>query len=140
MPHPTLIIGNKNYSSWSLRPWILLKHFQVPFEEKRVALFTETTDAELKPYNSDLKVPVLQDGNLLIWDSLAILEYISEQYLDNRGWPDDPAARATARSVSAEMHSSFPNVPSVSLPRERFWDIPVPKIDSPTRQPLLPRP
>ncbi|MEW8044478.1 MAG: glutathione S-transferase family protein [gamma proteobacterium symbiont of Phacoides pectinatus] len=110
MPHPTLIIGNKNYSSWSLRPWILLKHFQVPFEEKRVALFTETTDAELKPYNSDLKVPVLQDGNLLIWDSLAILEYISEQYLDNRGWPDDPAARATARSVSAEMHSSFPNV------------------------------
>ncbi|MES9879161.1 MAG: glutathione S-transferase N-terminal domain-containing protein, partial [Candidatus Sedimenticola sp. 1PA] len=71
MPDPTLIIGNKNYSSWSLRPWIFLKHHQIPFQEKRVALFTETTDQELQQYNSDFKVPVLKDADLLVWDSLA---------------------------------------------------------------------
>jgi glutathione S-transferase len=85
---PTLIIGNKNYSSWSLRPWILLKHYQVGFSEKRIALFADTMQAELTPYGSDGKVPVLQtDEGHNIWDSLAILEYISEQYLDNQGWP-----------------------------------------------------
>ena len=106
----TLIFGNKNYSSWSLRPWVFMKQFQVPFEEKRIALFTETTNEKLQQYNSDFKVPILQDGDLIIWDSLAILEYLSEQYLDNTGWPSDPAARALARSISAEMHSSFSNV------------------------------
>jgi glutathione S-transferase len=106
----TLIIGNKNYSSWSLRPWIFMKHFDVAFIEKRVALFTDTTDDELAAYGSDFKVPILEDAGLVVWDSLAILEYVSEQYLDNRGWPDDVAARAVARSVSAEMHSSFANL------------------------------
>lgn len=110
MPELTLVIGNKNYSSWSLRPWIFMKHHQFEFEEKRVALYTETSDQELAEYHSDCKVPVLKDGDELIWDSLSILEYVSERYLAGRGWPEDDHARALARSVSAEMHSSFSHV------------------------------
>lgn len=106
----TLIIGNKNYSSWSLRPWVFMKQHQIDFEEKRVALFTETTNEELSQYNSDFKVPILKDGDLVVWDPLSILEYISEQYLESRGWPRDVNARAIARSVSSEMHSSFVSV------------------------------
>lgn len=106
----TLVIGNKNYSSWSLRPWIFLKYHQIDFKEIRIPLFTETTDMELSEYNSDFKVPILKDGDLVIWDSLSILEYVSETYLDNKGWPGDKASRSFARSVSAEMHSSFFNV------------------------------
>lgn len=121
----TLIIGNKNYSSWSLRPWIFLKEHGIAFTEKRVPLFQETTDAQLAPYNSDSKVPVLVDGDQPIWDSLAILEHVSETYLDSAGWPADPAARAQARSISCEMHSSFANVRN-ELPmncRKQFTDI-----------------
>lgn len=103
----TLIIGNKNYSSWSLRPWILLKKYSISFEEKRIALFTKTTDKELADYQSNNKVPVLVHGDSIIWDSLSIIEYISEQFLQGRGWPADSNARAYARSMSAEMHSSF---------------------------------
>jgi len=106
----TLIIGNKNYSSWSLRPWVFLKQYNIEFEEIRVPLFTETTDEELAQYDSDFKVPILKDKDLLIWDSLSILEYLSENYLDAKGLPADPEARAVARSVCAEMHSSFGNV------------------------------
>jgi glutathione S-transferase len=105
-----LIIGNKNYSSWSLRPWIFMHHFDLDFQEKRIPLFTDTTDVALSPYFSDLKVPVLQDGDLTVWDSLAILEYLSENHLHGKGWPADAKARAIARSISAEMHSSFPNL------------------------------
>lgn len=105
-----LVIGNKNYSSWSLRPWVFLKQFNIDFEEKRVALFTEMTDKTLSEYGSDFKVPVLKDADLIVWDSLSILEYLSEHYLDSKGWPLDSRARALARSVSAEMHSSFINV------------------------------
>jgi len=103
----TLIIGNKNYSSWSLRPWVFMKQYQIEFNEKRVPLFTETTNQTLAQYDSDFKVPVLQDKDLVIWDSLAILEYVSEKYLGSNGWSGDEKARAIARSVSAEMHSSF---------------------------------
>jgi len=103
----TLVIGNKNYSSWSLRPWIFLNFFEIPFEEKRVALFTDSSDQELEPYSSNLKVPVLLDGELIVWDSLSILEYLSENYLSGAGWPVDKEARAFARSLSSEMHSSF---------------------------------
>lgn len=106
----TLVIGNKNYSSWSLRPWIFLRQNRIDFDEVRIALFTGTTGAELSKYNSDLKVPVLVDGDLEVWDSLAILEYLSEKYLDGGGWPRELNARAIARSVSCEMHSSFANV------------------------------
>lgn len=106
----TLIIGNKNYSSWSLRPWVFLRQNQIAFAEQRIALFTGTTDAQLEPYHSDYKVPVLLDGEQCIWDSLAILEYLAEKYPDTGGWPTETKARALARSVSAEMHSSFANV------------------------------
>lgn len=123
----TLIIGNKNYSSWSLRPWVFMKHYQIPFNEKRVALFTETTNEELAPYNSDFKVPILQDGDLVVWDTLSILEYVSEKYLNFGGWPRDSNARAIARSVSSEMHSSFFNVRN-EMPmncRKKFQNIPL---------------
>ncbi len=102
-----LIIGNKNYSSWSLRPWLLLRHFEIEFEEIRIPLFTEGFEATLARFTDANKVPVLHDGDINIWDSLAICEYISEQYLDGKGWPSDSTARAMARSASAEMHSSF---------------------------------
>jgi len=121
----SLIIGNKNYSSWSLRPWVFLKQHKIPFTEKRVALFTDTTNQQLAEYNSDFKVPALKDGNILVWDSLSILEYLSEHYLDGRGWPQDQEARALARSISCEMHSSFSNVRN-ELPmncRKRFSNI-----------------
>ena len=102
-----------------------MKQHQIDFEEKRVALFTETTDEELSPYNSDFKVPILKDGDLTVWDSLSILEYISEKYLESSGWPRKVNARAIARSVSSEMHSSFVNVRS-ELPmncRKKFQNI-----------------
>ena len=121
----TLIIGNKNYSSWSLRPWIFLWHHRIAFQEKRVPLFVDTTEEELAEYDSDYKVPVLKDGELVVWDSLSILEYVSEVYLDNKGWPDDRQARAVARSISSEMHSSFVSVRS-ELPmncRKKFENI-----------------
>jgi glutathione S-transferase len=110
MTNLSLIIGNKNYSSWSLRAWVFMKHYNISFEEKRVALFTETTNDELAQYYSDFKVPVLKDEDLIIWDTLSILEYVSEKYLSSKGWPENVKARATARSVSAEMHSSFMNL------------------------------
>lgn len=100
----TLIIGNKNYSSWSLRPWIFMKQTHIEFAEKRIALYTDSADQETAEYFSDFKVPVLMDGDLVVWDSLAILEYLSENYLDGAGWPRDIRARAIARSVSAEQH------------------------------------
>ena len=125
MANLTLIIGNKNYSSWSLRPWVFLKQNQIEFAEKRVALFTKTTNQELSEFNSDFKVPVLKDGSLLIWESLSILEYLSEKYLGSKGWPEDLNARALARSISCEMHSSFFNVRN-ELPmncRKKFQNI-----------------
>lgn len=125
MSNLTLIIGNKNYSSWSLRPWIFLKQNNIEFNEKRVALFTETTNDELAEYYSDFKVPVLKDKKLIVWDTISILEYISEKYLHSKGWPQDEKIRAIARSVSAEMHSSFMNVRN-ELPmncRKQFTNI-----------------
>ncbi len=107
MSELTLVIGNKNYSSWSLRPWIYLKNAGIAFTEKRIALYEVTTSQLLEPYFSGNKVPVLIDDNLVIWDSLAILEYLAEKYPDHNGWPHNSDARAKARSVSAEMHSSF---------------------------------
>lgn len=102
-----LVIGNKNYSSWSLRPWLLLSVHGIPFEEIRIPLYREDSRAALSAYTDAGKVPVLHDGSLVVWDSLAICEYISEQYLEGAGWPADPAERAEARSCSAEMHSGF---------------------------------
>jgi glutathione S-transferase len=117
-----LVIGNHNYSSWSLRPWLMLRFHDIPFECQRVSLFVETMGTELAPYFSDGKVPVLLDGDDQVWDSLAILEYLAERLPAIEGWPADRRARAVARSVSAEMHSSFPALRS-ELPmncRRRF--------------------
>ena len=102
-----LIIGNKNYSSWSLRPWLLLKEHGLAFEEIRIALFEHNTYQELRKYTDAAKVPVVHDGDVVVWDSLAICEYISETYLDGLGWPADKQMRAQARSISCEMHSGF---------------------------------
>lgn len=103
----TLVFGNKNYSSWSLRPWLWLRQNELPFTEKRIALFTDTCKAELLPYFSNFKVPVLVDDGFVVWDTLAILEYLAEKHPEASAWPGDISARAVARSISAEMHSSF---------------------------------
>lgn len=102
-----LIIGNKNYSSWSLRAWLLLSAFDLEFDEVKVALSTETTAAKIAKHSKAGKVPVVHDGELIVWDSLAICEYIAEQYLNGRGWPSEIGKRAEARSCCAEMHSSY---------------------------------
>ena len=107
----TLVIGNKNYSSWSLRPWLLLKHLGVAFEEILVPLDRPSTREDLEKYSPSARVPVLRHGELTVWDSLAICEYLAE--LTGRGWPAAPAARAVARAVSAEMHSSFTTLRSL---------------------------
>jgi glutathione S-transferase len=100
-----LVIGNKNYSSWSLRAWLAMKVLGLPFEEKRVALYTPQARAELLRYSPAGKVPILVDGASTVWDSLAILEYLAERHASL--WPAERAERARARSISAEMHSGF---------------------------------
>ena len=102
-----LIIGNKNYSSWSLRGWLMLAAFDIKFKETRLLLDTDSFYSALKNVDCADKVPVLVDGDITVWDSLAICEYVSETYLDGRGWPQDRAARAEARAIAAEMHSGF---------------------------------
>jgi glutathione S-transferase len=102
----TLIIGNKNLSSWSLRPWLVLKHFGLEFKEIKLPLDTPEFFRDVVQYTPTRRVPVLIDGSLHIWDSLAIAEYLNEK-VQGRAWPADPAARAVARAVSAEMHSGF---------------------------------
>ncbi|MFP3979355.1 glutathione S-transferase family protein [Marinobacter sp. KMM 10035] len=105
-----LVIGNKNYSSWSLRPWLLLSVHELPFKEVRIRLNQDDTYTALAQHTDAGKVPVLKDKGLVIWDSLAICEYISEQYLGGRGWPSSVRARAEARSCCAEMHSGFTEI------------------------------
>ncbi len=107
MNRPVLVIGNKNYSSWSLRPWLLLRHFGVDFDEIRLPLDTPEFHARIREYSPTARVPALRDGELSLWDSLAICEYANERWLDGRGWPCDRAARALARAAAAEMHSGF---------------------------------
>jgi len=104
---PLLVIGNKNYSSWSLRPWLLLRHFGVAFDELRLNLDTPEFHAEIGRWSPTRTVPVLHDDGLVVPDSLAICEYVNERWLDGRGWPADLRARAKARAAAAEMHSGF---------------------------------
>ncbi|KAF3997316.1 glutathione S-transferase family protein [Glaciimonas immobilis] len=108
----TLVIGNKNYSSWSMRPWVVLKAFGIPFNEVRILLDQAETATDIAKYSAAGKVPVLVVGDLHIWDSLAICEYLAEQFPDAGMWPKDVAARAIARSVCAEMHAGFAGVRS----------------------------
>jgi len=107
-----LVIGNKNYSSWSMRPWVWMRHHGLNFEEQRIGLYTDETSREIGAFGCGTTVPILLDGTTRIWDSLSILEYLAEKHPATQGWPQDPAARAHARSVSAEMHSGFVNIRS----------------------------
>jgi glutathione S-transferase len=111
-PGLTLVIGNKNYSSWSMRPWVALTAFNIPFTEVRVLLDQQETANNIAKYTYSGRVPVLLAGDITIWDSLAICEYLAEQFPDKHLWPQDVAARAMARSVCAEMHSSFASLRS----------------------------
>jgi glutathione S-transferase len=104
MSIPILVIGNKNYSSWSLRPWIAMKVLDIPFQELRIPLYGQGASEEIRRYSPTGKVPCLVAGATRVWDSLAILEYLAEAH---PLWPEAPTARAMARSVSAEMHSGF---------------------------------
>jgi glutathione S-transferase len=103
----TLVIGNKNYSSWSLRPWLVLKQAGIPFREIFISLYTEVSPARIKKYSPSGKVPVLIDGDVTVWESLAIGEYLAEKFPHKHLWPADPAARAMARSAATEMHAGF---------------------------------
>ena len=109
-----LYIGNKNYSSWSMRPWVLLRQAQIPFEEAMVRFDAFSADSAFKramgAINPAGKVPVLVDDGFAIWDTLAIAEYLAEKFPDHGLWPADSRARARARSVCAEMHSGFQNL------------------------------
>jgi len=106
-----LFIGNKNYSSWSMRPWVLMRQAGIPFEEVLVRFDSFDAGSQFKQTLAGVsptgKVPVLQDGELIIWDTLAIAEYLAETFPEKRLWPQDVAARARARSVCAEMHAGF---------------------------------
>ena len=106
-----LYIGNKNYSSWSMRPWVLLTQADIAFDEVMVRFDALTPESQfkatLKPVSPTGKVPVLVDGDLVVWDTLAIAEYLAEQFPAKQLWPQDKAARAQARSLCAEMHSGF---------------------------------
>lgn len=102
-----LVIGNKNYSSWSLRPWLLMTYFKLPFSETRLPLDTPEFHQRIADYSPTARVPVLRDGDETVWDSLAICEVVNERYLDGKAWPNDMKARAAARSAVAEMHSGF---------------------------------
>ena len=107
MTQLTLVIGNKNYSSWSLRPWLLMKQFGLQFDEIRIPLYTPNTRSQLQKYSPTGKVPVLLHGHETVWDSLAICEYLAETFPQQHYWPEDKSARIFARSISAEMHSGF---------------------------------
>jgi glutathione S-transferase len=102
-----LVIGNKNYSSWSMRPWIGLKVAGIPFDEEVIPLYGEGAKAEILKHSPAGKVPILIDGDVRVWESLAILEYAAEKFPDVHLWPADPAARAHARAISTEMHAGF---------------------------------
>jgi len=107
MDEITLVIGNKNYSSWSLRAWLMMKASGAPFREVLVQLDQPETRQQILQYTPSARVPVLIHKGVSIWDSLAIGEYLAETFPQAKLWPQDKAARALARSVSAEMHSSF---------------------------------
>ena len=103
-----LVIGTKRWSSWSLRPWLALKRTGQSFKETVIGLrWGDATTAEIAAYSPSKLVPVLRDGDLVVWDSLAICEYLAEKFPEARLWPADPALRALGRSAAAEMHSGF---------------------------------
>jgi glutathione S-transferase len=108
----TLVIGNKNISSWSMRPWVAAVAAGIPFTEVRILLDQPDTSGNIARYSAAGRVPVLLAGNMTIWDSLAICEYLAEQFPDKHLWPQDVAARALARAAVCEMHSGFADLRS----------------------------
>ncbi len=102
-----LIIGNKNYSSWSLRPWLVLAHFEIPFEEEQVLLSGEGWRETIRRKSPSGKVPVLIDGDLVVPETIAIIEYLHDKYPAKGIWPSNRVERAKARSAAAEMHAGF---------------------------------
>jgi glutathione S-transferase len=123
----TLYIGNKHFSSWSMRPWLLMKNFEIPFREQIIPLYKNTSKEEVAKVSPSGKVPVLVDHDVRIWDSLAICEYLAEKFPRLPMWPDSTKYRAQARSLCCEMHSSF-----VSMRKECSMDLLVVHHDSPT--------
>jgi len=107
MARYTLVIGNKAYSSWSLRPWLLMKHAGIAFDEVRIPLYQDGHIAKIRGYSAAGKVPILIDGGITVWESLAICEYLAERHPDQRLWPDDTGMRAYGRAISTEMHAGF---------------------------------
>lgn len=105
-----LYIGNRNYSSWSLRPWLVLQYFDLSFREERIPLDTDEFRTRIASLNVAGRVPVLQHGDITIWESLAICEYLAETFPDKTMWPATIAERARARAVAGEMHSGFSNL------------------------------
>jgi glutathione S-transferase len=103
----TLVIGNKNYSSWSMRPWLALTHHGIPFSEVVIPLDQPDTKSRILAYSPAGKVPVLIDGEVRLWESIAILAHLAERFPDAQLWPAEPAARAHARAIAAEMHAGF---------------------------------
>jgi glutathione S-transferase len=107
MPKVHLVIGNKNYSSWSMRPWMALTMAQIPFEETVIPLYEGKSRKHILDHSGAGKVPVLHHGKVTIWESLAILEYLAEIFPGRKLWPEGKSARAAARSAATEMHSGF---------------------------------
>jgi glutathione S-transferase len=114
----TLVIGDKNLSSWSLRPWIAMTHCGIPFAEERIRLRQPESKAAILRHSPSGKVPALKTNGLVVCDSLAVLEFLAERHPEHQLWPSDPEARAIARSISAEMHSGF-----VTLRNEMSMDL-----------------
>ncbi|WP_164767270.1 glutathione S-transferase, partial [Mesorhizobium sp. M7A.F.Ca.CA.004.04.1.1] len=106
----TLYIGNKCFSSWSLRPWLAMRHLEIPFEEGFVRLRTPETFANLAKVSPTGQVPVLNHSGKIVWETLAILEYLADLFPEKKPWPADIDARALARSAATEMHSGFREV------------------------------
>lgn len=102
-----LIVGSKNWSSWSLRPWLALKRTGQPFEETVIRLRQPETAEQIALYSPSGRIPALRDGDLVVWDSLAICEYLADKFPEAGLWPQDPVRRALGRSAAAEMHSGF---------------------------------
>ncbi len=105
-----LFLGDKNLSSWSLRAWLVLRVGEIPFREKVLPFAESGWRERIRSLSPSRRVPALHDGELVVWDSLAIAEYVAETFPEARLWPDDRRARALARAISAEMHSGFPNL------------------------------
>lgn len=126
---PVLVIGNKRYSSWSLRPWLLMTHFGIAFEEVLLPLDTPEFAQRIGALSPSRRVPALRHAGLVVWDSLAIAEYVNETWLQGGGWPAAPSERALARAATAEMHAGFASLRAacpMNVCRRRTAPLPLP--------------